>query len=69
MTETDDVEVTHQMKEINDVVPDALDCDNINPNVTLMDQIKKSSEKIQQFERQLKKKDRIIKVMKIKHKI
>lgn len=56
------------VKENDVVVPDSLDCDNINPNMTLMDQIKESLEKIQQLERQLRKKNRKIKEMKTKHK-
>jgi len=38
MTKTDDVEITDTiMQEINNIVSDAPDCDNINPNITLMD--------------------------------
>lgn len=38
MTKTDDVEITDTiMQEINNnIVSDAPDCDNINPNITLI---------------------------------
>lgn len=72
ITETNDVEDTHMMEEINNnVVSDVLDvpdCDNINSNIISVDQAKESSEKIQQLKRQLWKKGRIIKEMKTKYK-
>lgn len=68
-TEIDDVEVNDVIMQTNNVmIPDSSNCDNVSPNTTMIDQVEDNATKIQQLETQLRKKNKVIKIIKTKHK-